>query len=595
MEAYYVKTPKYSGLTASVGLRGGEAPEEDSDMASSGGSTPIEAEEVSGSESGELTLRGGAPRRARSSNAPKQAHAKVVSSDQAPALHTPLGGFSASTKERWLPLYGYQGVVWFRVDLHYTFVDAVDRLLCLDNRAGVSYSLYLLDKRKRYTTQAERDHFLSDLEGNGITIWATGPGDYSNDRVAWEWLVKRLGDLDDDNEVEQKALFVAGPGDPIPWKWEPDASHQVQKVALHWTDTPRMNRPDIAYLRMPENPGDVVYTNQSGPWMANVCRVLSAGRIPGRPGYPAIPDAWFTVPGQGRGSSAVGTYGGLAFLPQLWDTIVAKWEDDPAGQIRLEARTGPESETTISNRWHLFLPGVSRPYEKQYILHDEVDSVKSVRQAIVGLVKSSMSDASFSKIKSLEVHLPGAGFFLVLEGAPELVVSMTDKDLDAAFRPVVNRLVEWEEFLESKPGVGSVTSGLGLFPQFLSLRPVFDKYTICDADQTAQPIIWDPDATTLAQLRRLAGRVFAAGPKQPYTPDKSWIAITQGGPAERTKSGVSDPAESKPRFLVGPETTEEEWQSMTKMIVEPKVFIWLQDKKSLPRKSKQSWWCVCAC
>ncbi|AEO59805.1 hypothetical protein MYCTH_2308347 [Thermothelomyces thermophilus ATCC 42464] len=498
-------------------------------------------------------------------------------------FHTPLGGFSSGTNERWLPLYGYQGVVWFRADLLYTFVDAVDRLLCLDNRAGVTYSLYLLDKRKDYTAQSERDEFLSDLEGNGVTIWATGPGDYSNDMVAWEWIVDRLGAVEDESEARQKVLFVAGPGDPIPWTWQPDESHRVLKVSLSWTEIPKMNRPDIAYLRMPENPEDVVHTNEYGPWIASVCRVLAAGRIPGRPGYPAIPDAWFTVGGHGAGDQEIGTYGGQAFLPQLWDIVVAKWRDDPGSLLELKARTGPEDEAKVSDRWHLFVPGLACPYEKQYVLHDEVDDVGLVRRRILDLVRCSASHESYSKLQSLEVYLPGTGFSLVTVEGPELVVSLTGRDdVDSAFQPLVDRMVRWRKWLESKPGVPPVTNGLGLFPQFLSIRPVFERYTIRDEGEIHEPVVWNPDTTTVARFRILAGRILAMLSNRTYSSAAAWIAITQSRSTEQAGGG-SDPERSRPRLLISPGTTEEEWQLIRRMIVNPEVFISQLDTRTLPR------------
>ena len=541
--------------------------------------------------SGYLSLRGGA--RATRARAVKTS-AKAKSSD---AEYTALGGESSDTEEKWIPLYGYQGVVWFRMDLLYTFVDAVDRLLCLDNRAGVTYSLYFMDKSKRYSTPAERETFLSDLNGNGFTISTSGPGDYSRDRVAWEWLLARFQALGDE-DPSTRALFVAGPGDPIPWTWEPNDSHRVKKVVLGWSKVPRMDRRDIAYLRMPWNPADVIYTNQYGPWVANICRVLAAGRIPGRPGYPAIPDAWFSVKGRGRGAKELGTYGGLASLPQLWDAIVSQWEKGKDLPVTLDAKTGPEhdkgGELHITDRWHVFLPGLGRPYAKQFILHEKVGDVKAVRQWITSLVKDSMSAESFAKVHSLQIHLPGAGFLLDSPRPPDVVVSMTEKDADKAFKPVVDRMVHWKVWIEKMPQVAPIGDGLSLFPQFLALRPVFDEYTICDSEQDAEPLDWDdPETTTLSQFRRLVKEVLSGSKSTPPRLKNAWIGIYQGHHAKgKGKSKGPDHAESKPKLLVGPETTETEWKSICKLIVEPDVFISLVDRTSLPRKLKKSSGCL---
>jgi hypothetical protein len=342
---------------------------------------------------------------------------------------------------------------------------------------------------------------------------------------------------------------------------------------------------------MPENPKDAIYTSQFGPWMANVCRVLAAGRIPSRPGYPAIPDAWFTIKGRGRGKNVTGTYGGLAFLPQLWDAVVAQWEKDRVQPLTLEARTAREEgreDLRISDRWHFFFPGFGGPYDKQYIVHEDVDNVKAVRLRIVGLLKSSMPADSFSKIGSLEVHLPGAGFFIVTQDQPKLVVSMTADDQDSAFQPVVDRLVHWRNWLQEMPKVPPVADELSLFPQFITLRPVFGEYTICDADQTAEPRVWDPAGTTLAQFQELVARLWSAGDhEEQYVADKTWVGITQGRPKKATAKGKGpDPTESRPKLLLGPGTTEAEWYAIRSMIVEPHVFVSLVDEGNLPSKSR---------
>jgi hypothetical protein len=69
-----------------------------------------------------------------------------------------------------------------------------------------------------------------------------------------------------------------------------------------------------------------------------------------------------------------------------------------------------------------------------------VDSVETVRQRTFSLLERSMSKQDFAGLKSLEVHLPGTGFFIVSNKPPELVVNMRAIDHDAAFQPVVDRL-----------------------------------------------------------------------------------------------------------------------------------------------------------
>jgi hypothetical protein len=507
--------------------------------------------------------------------------------EPATSFHTVLGGLTSGDNPRWIPLYGYQGVVWFQVDMLYTFVDAVDRLLNLDNRAGVTYNLYLMDKNKTYSTQAERDVFLSDLTGNGLTISAAGVGNYSADQLAWEWIADRLRALEEDGEADQRILFIAGPEDPIPWTWEPKPSHRVMKIQLEWSDPEfKLNRPDVAYLRMPVTPGYNTYTNMFGLWMKSVCRLLAPGRIENRPGQPPVPDAFFTVKGQGRRSKLPGTYGGLVFLPELWDAIVDHWRKDKTATLTLEATVRSELgliDQQVSDRWHLFLPGAARPYEEQYIFHDEIDFPHVVQQKIMRLLKRSMSGKSFSKMSWLEVYLSGSEYFLG-EEAPDIAIPVADEDiLDHSFEELVKDMVRRKQELENLPDRPPTVNPLIVFPQFFSLRPLFDQYMICDADETTEPVDWDPRTATLAQFQDLVASIWsAAGHEQPYSPDTSWVSITQG----RTARGVQ-PAEHKPRLLIRPETDEDEWRGLRKLIVEPEVFISLVDEKSLPRECRQ--------
>jgi hypothetical protein len=473
-------------------------------------------------------------------------------------------------------------------------------LLCLDNRAGVTYSVYLLDKRTDYASQAERARFLQDKENNGLTMWCAGAGDYSHDYLVWMWIVGKLNPLaanEDEAVAYEKVLFLDGPDDPIPWVWEPDDRHRVMKVVLDLVGGPKLQRPDVAYLRMPENPRDVAYTNQYGDWMRHICRVLVPGKIPGRPGYPAIPDAWFSIRESLRGQAAknISTYGGLCFLPQLWELILDKWEKGRSQHLQLSATTAPESGTgasgiRISDRWHLFLPGLARPYEKQYIPHQEVDNVQYVGDAIMSLIKESMSQKTFSKLKSLEVYMPGSLFFRSDDFDEPLVVKMTAKDLAAQFSPVANRLAQWESWLKTKPGVRPAADGLSMFPQFITIRPVFKDYTIRGSDTGAKAVIWDPASTSITEFRRFVAEIWPRGIwKTPYT-ERSWIAITQSRPRKGAgkPAHVTHPEENKPKLLIGPDMEEDEWRLLCRMVVEPEVFIWTVDEQNLPSMRRQT-------
>jgi hypothetical protein len=359
------------------------------------------------------------------------------------------------------------------------------------------------------------------------------------------------------------------------------------KVVLDWADEPEMDRPDVAYLRMPENPHSLFYTNQYGPWMENVCRVLTAGSITGRPGRPAVPDAWFTVKDQSR-AKGIGTYGGLAFPPALWDSIVDQWLKGDSDVVTLEAKTGGKEQDGASNRWHVFLPGAGHPYKYQYVLLDEVEDANTVMKRVMHLVEASLThEESQGRIAGLQVYLPGTG--ALFNGDPDFFVTLYDDETEEDFQTVVERMVHWMGWLESKAGVPPIANGLGLFPLFLTIRPIFTGYYIYDVDGCADSIAWeDPDETSVDAFRDMIAEWWSAGGNQrPYSHATSWIGIRQDYLGERTDPEVPHPNESKPRLLVGPQTTDAEWQLMVNMIVVPDLFITLEDEEDLPRKCRQ--------
>lgn len=168
------------------------------------------------------------------------------------------------------------------------------------------------------------------------------------------------------------------------------------------------------------------------------------------------------------------------------------------------------------------------------------------------------------------------------------MISVTDDDLGSAFQPVVDRLVQYRGWLKGKAELPPlVKNGLELFPQFLSLRPVFESYTIRAADQTTKPLAWDPETTTLAQFRELVGQIWSAGGHS-HSSAESWITITQGQTTDRKgKAKESESHEGKLSFIVSPKTSDARWQAIRTMIVEPDVFISRMEQASLPRKWKR--------
>ncbi|KAK3949734.1 hypothetical protein QBC32DRAFT_377986 [Pseudoneurospora amorphoporcata] len=491
-------------------------------------------------------------------------HAFAQTDNHKEGLKSRLEGERGGVENLWIPLYGYQGIVWFRIDMLNTFVDAVDRLLGFGVRAGASYRLYLFDRNKEYKTRAQKEAFQRNNR-NTLDVACKGPGDYSNDHLAWNWVIGHLGSLGNDTNgspvAHQKVLFVAGPEDPVPYEWEPTDIHNVAKLVLEWDGMPEMNRPDVAYLRMPIS-GDPttadVHTNQFAPWMAQACRVLCAGRIPNRPGQPYIPDAYISY------DTDSGTYGGLTFNLDQWTRILQAYKESRGGPIVLTAYTF-ESPSGNIDRWHMYVPGVSYEYSKDVaILHSEFKDPKLVHAKIRNMLETGLGLEQLQDLDFIEVHLPGEPFFADTKGPSNVVIPVdSNGKLDKPAVQIVAELLEqWYNWLKEKPGVKPAKNGLDMFPQFITLQPVYREYAlVCDEDHE-QVLEWNPRETSLDDFRDLVAELWLPGRfSVDYDIESSRVRLTQNG------------LDGAPMLVVLPTTTEVEWNRIRDMIVWPELVV----------------------
>ncbi|ESA41847.1 uncharacterized protein NCU06930 [Neurospora crassa OR74A] len=580
----------------SIGLRGGgdfddedEEDEVDEDEEHSMGiDEPVDL--VPSPENALVSLRGGGPLKDIGGVFKDIDHGKYRLSTEAffafaqtdhhkEGLKSRLEGERGVFENLWIPLYGYQGIVWFRIDMLNTFVDAVDRLLGFGVRAGASYKLYVFDRNKEYKTRAQKEAFLRN-DRNSLEVACKGPGDYSNDYIAWNWVVGHLGSLGVDTSgsplAHQKVLFVAGPGDPVPYQWEPANMHNVAKLVLEWDGMPDMNRPDVAYLRMPivgDPSAADVHTNQFAPWMTQACRVLCAGRIPNRPGHPFVPDVYIGVkttsdPRNGGKDNAYGTYGGLTFNFNQWTSILQAHRDSRNQPIVLRAWTF-ESPSGNIDRWHLFVPGVSYVYSDDCaILHSEFKDSKRVYAKISNMLESGLGLEQVRDLKHIEVHLPGESFLADAREQSEVLISVdsTGKLDKQGVQRVAELLEQWYNWLKEKPGVPPAKNGVDMFPQFITLQPVYlDHALVCDED-TEQSLDWNPRETSLAEFRRLIAELWIPGRYSvDYYAQSSRVRLTQ------------NELDGAPMLVVLPSTTELEWYKIRDMIVWPELVVQVYD------------------
>ncbi|KAK3388621.1 hypothetical protein B0T20DRAFT_511276 [Sordaria brevicollis] len=571
----------------SIGLRGGGDfdDEDEEDVVVDEAMDVDEPMELIPSPSNALvSLRGGGPLadmggvfkdidKAKSRLSKEAFYAFAGTEDHTDVLKTRLEGERAGVEDLWIPLYGYQGIVWFHIGKLNTFVDAVDRLLGFGNRAGASYKLYLFDRNKEYKTRAQKEAFQRNNR-NTLDVACKGLGDYSNDHIAWNWAIGHLGSLGEDSNgspmAHQKVLFVAGPGDPIPYQWEPTAEHKVAKLILEWDGMADMNRPDVAYVRMPiagEATDADIHTNQYGAWMAQACRVLCAGRIPNRPGYPLVPDAYIGLGDADHEGFA--TYGGLTFDSNQWYSILAAYRDAPGEPIVLRASTS-ETPTGNTDRWHLFIPGVSFRYSDDVaILHSEFQNTKALSTKIHDLLETGLGIDQVQDLAHVEVHIPGESFLDNHEPS-NIQISVDEKGkLDkAGVQKLVELLGHWYNWLYEKPGVAPAETGLDMFPQFVTLQPVYRQYALVadgDAEQTA--VEWTPLDMTLEEFREfLVNELWQPGKfAVDYDPASSRVRLNQ------------NQLPGAPSLVVTPLTTEYDWERIRDMIVWPDLVVQVYD------------------
>ncbi|KAK4187495.1 hypothetical protein QBC35DRAFT_384837, partial [Podospora australis] len=498
-----------------------------------------------------------------------------------------------------LNMLGYQGGVQWHPGVFNTFVDAVDRLLGLDNRAGVTYHIYLLEIDEtgwtKETTAADRKKYLADTK-RCIAVSCGGPGNYRSDRAAYDWVLARRTDKD--------IIFIAGPNDPVPWDLvvptRHDESSRVLEFQLQWPDDPARNRNDFAYLRMPPDAASVKHVNIYGPWIAALVRTLVPGRLPDRPGYPAIPDVHISLQGNNT-PAGMGTYGGLACPQEIWTSLVrtyqarAKatqdWElgggQNPAPDfepIILLARGRPGQ---LNDRWHLHLPGMPSAYrEDSWLSLDSVGDPLTVGSHIIRVVKGTTRPQS-DIISYIETFLPGETMFHQYEDGVLSIgadiekynefnnLTLNPEQVKEAFGDVTREFLEWKEYLQKVRYIPSEVNGLGLFPTFVGLRPVWSANYLewrdaPNADDRS--LFWEPEFMTSEEIvdegRKRTGRSGGG---------KNWVSLEQTHGAGRLAETVTT------ALLVGPGIPKDTW---LKQIVVPRVRCEMVDEKALGRYDK---------
>ncbi len=505
----------------------------------------------------------------------------------------------------WLPLYGYQGIVWFDLNTFATFVDAVDRLLGVGTRSGINYTIFMYRRGDDYQNDSVRRRWMNH---NDRVVSVKGEGDYSGDFEGFEWLKERLDTATKKGTSPYDwAIFVKGPGGKaFSWEWEPAIDrNDIFKFCLDWVDgTP--SRPDVAYLRVPTNLESISSPTVFGPWMASILRLLTPGRLSGRPGRPEIPDAYFSLAGcLDPAVEELQTYGGLSFPPQAWNDIQEQWKD---GIRRMQFRgmygKEPDSGLLPSKSWKIFLPGYNLSINDMdgKLDHDKADDPRIIINTIKAMVSHSMTPQAFADLAAIELWTPGDSLFLSGDKTCQLILTWPnaadsqDKDPAAiaasqALLDVSSRLKQWRQWLTQSRGLHS-------FPQFITIRPRFQSYTFFDAEHADQQGVVKPledlQDLELGALHQIVQELWTKGTTHsvPYDRDNVCVQIQQGSPTlhkggrDHNIQQLAMVYRSKPSILVTPRTREHEWNLMRRLIVDPNLYISLVlDQDATPGES----------
>ena len=509
-----------------------------------------------------------------------------------------------SDSKLWLPLYGYQGIVWFDLSTFATFVDAVDRLLGVGTRSGINYTIFIYRRGEDYQNDGVRRRWVNH---NDRVVSVKGEGDYSGDFVGFEWLKERIqAATKEGTSPYDWAVFVKGPGGrAFSWEWEPALDrNDIFKFCLDWVDgTP--SRPDVAYLRVPTNLDKISSPTVFGPWMASILRLLTPGRLSGRPGRPEIPDAYFSLTScLDPAVDELQTYGGLSFPPQAWNDIQEQWKDG-IRCMQFRGMYGKESDSgrLPSNSWKIFLPGCNLSIHdmEAKLDHDKADEPRVIINTIKAMVSHSMTPQAFADLTAIELWMPGDSVFLSGDKTRRLIPAWPDEansqDSDPAavaarraLSDVASFLKQWREWLTQSRGPHS-------FPQFITIRPRFASYTFFDAEYADQPgvvkTLEDLLDLELDAFHRIVQELWAKGTHSvPYDQENVCVQIQQGSPAlhkggrEHNMQQLAMVYRSKPSILVTPRTREHEWNLMRRLIVDPNLYISLVlDQDATPGES----------
>lgn len=569
----------------------------------------------------DMTLRGGAGDAAETEAAERRAglpdgvplsqlgHVLTLPFQQARAnavttLATPLrdhqlpgGALQLGDGDLWLPMYGYAGIVWFKLQSLESFLDAVSRLLMLGDRtfgldggSGKAYRLYLLPRADTFSSDVAQNEYLD--QGYYVEVNCQGRNSYGADCAVWQQVVLRLiggdalvGEGEDSDSIDvsrvrveayRLAIFVSDLYEPFPWMWEPpETSDKILKLmreagAQDW-------RPDVAYIRRPENVSTLKAWcwNTLGHDLARAMRILSPGRIAGRPGSPAIPNCVYSFAGWDS-RERTWAFGGLCPPSRMIRKLL---EHDPANPV-LVVKDDPGARHRASvppEGWfYVFAPGSYRRSRANYQSWSIVDNVEQLRPGIRAAMAAAVGPAGLDKEVRVEIFSPGTKAFM----ADEVIRSSAEdesktvntillaNDTDLEWGKLQALLRHRRDYLVNKvrETIGAADDGtiLTWFPLLVTVRPIFEEYSLFWGPDKHRRATWNPNTMSLRDLRALIMSLIPNDEKQ-AAQNKCFHLRADARPP-RAELGGEDLMNFAPGFIVKPDMCEYDWDCVRSLI-----------------------------
>jgi len=522
----------------------------------------------------------------------------------------PRDTLSIGRNPLWLPMYGYAGIVWFKLDSLESFIDAVNRLLMLGNRtfwqdggSGKAYRLYLLPRDADFKTNMAKNDFLDN--GYYVEVNCQGKNNYRADCAVWRQVVLQLigqTTLASGENAPQlgipavraaaygPVIFVGDLYEPFPWDWEPPAtSASVLKLMLD-PDSDDW-RPDVAYIRRPDNTSEMKAWcwNTLGNDFARAVRVLSPGRIAGRPGSPAVPHYLYTLTGWNN-QERTWAFGGLCPPSRMMRKML---EQDPANPVLMSRDLPGQRENVVEppEGWfYVFVPGSHRRGRGIYQSWNTADDVARLRHGITGAIRRAVGHDNMGQGLRVEIFVPGTKAFMADEilraeaGDPRKPVNtiLLADDSDEEWAKLQALLLRRREYLThtvrerfrqriaaldddvSDNVVPSNETILKSFPLLLTARPVFPRYTLRWGSNNTPSVPWDPTTASLADVRTLIMALAPHGERR--AAGSKCFHLRAEAPPPQAQLQDENMLNLAPEFIIKPDMTEYDWGCVQSLI-----------------------------